>query len=82
MTRSSWKGIVMTPAVSTESGTVSPRNTTVMPSEIGKSVLIHNGKSLFSLVLNKYMLYKKLGTLSYTKKLCVFRRKKGKKKKK
>lgn len=82
MSRSSWKGIVITPAYDTESGVISPRNSTVMPDHIGKTVLIHNGRSLYSLTLNKYTLYKKLGTLAYTKKLCIFRRKKGKKKKK
>ena len=74
MTRSSWKGIVLNED--------SSRNHIVMPSDIGKVSLIHNGKSLYQLTLSKYMLYKKLGTLAYTKKLCFFRSKKGKKKKK
>lgn len=58
------------------------RNHMILPTDIGKEVLIHNGKGLFKIQLNKYMLYNKQGTLSYTKKICVFRSKKGKKKKK
>jgi ribosomal protein S19 len=82
MTRSSWKGPIVTEPKTMEGGQMYSRNHVVMPSDIGKVVLIHNGKGLFQLTLNKYMLYRKLGTLAYTKKLCVFRSKKGKKKKK
>lgn len=82
MTRSSWKGIIEIKENQIDAGLVLPRSHMVMPTDIGRKVLVSNGKVLYELTLSKYMLYKKLGTLAFTKKICVFRSKKGKKKKK
>lgn len=82
MSRSSWKGIVELKENLIDLGVVLPRSYQVMPTDIGRKVLVSNGKVFYELTLSKYMVYKKLGTLAFTKKICVFRSKKGKKKKK
>lgn len=52
------------------------RGTTILPKYIGKTVLIHNGKSFVKISLSKEMVGHKLGEFVKTRKTFKFKKKK------
>ena len=60
MTRSVWKGPILS-AIKNAGDTIQvSRNATVIPKYVGKNVFIHNGKSLVGLVVTEEMIFRYL----------------------
>jgi len=78
MTRSSFKFFnVISPY---EVGVIS-RSSLILPIHLGKTYMISNGKLNYKVLVQADMLYYKFGDFVYTKKRCVYKNKKKKRKK-
>lgn len=80
MTKSSYKKIRIMPLLSGQEPV--SRGAIILPTHVGTKVLVHNGKVYYRLNVTQAMIGKKFGSFVFTRKKCVFRSKKGKKKKK
>ena len=54
---------------------IKPRNFTILPSYVGKTVQIHNGKNLVKVTIIKEMVNHKLGEFAKTRKNFKFKKK-------
>lgn len=58
MTRSLWKGPILSTIKNTGNTLQVSRNATVIPKYVGKNVLIHNGKSLVTVLVKEEMIFR------------------------
>jgi len=67
MSRSIWKGPSIFPTIS--------RSSSILPSHIGSTFIIHNGKSLKSFLVLKQHVGFKFGDFFFTTKPAIFKKK-------
>lgn len=78
MTRSSFKFFNIIPQNKVD---VVPRSSLILPIHLGKAYMVSNGKLNYKVLVQADMLYYKFGDFVYTKKRCVYKNKKKKRKK-
>lgn len=83
MGRSKWKGPYIDSKLNLKENHVNliSRKCEIIPSFIGHSVSIYNGRTLKEIIINKDMVGYKLGEFNFTRAKFVFKKKKTKKKK-
>ncbi len=81
MTRSLWKGPILSTIKNSGNTIQVSRNATVIPKYVGKNVLIHDGKSLVDLLVKEEMVFRKFGEFAKTVKDFSFKKKEELKKK-
>jgi len=80
MTRSLWKGPFS--EIFTQNQKIWSRRSVILPSFIGKQVMIHNGKSFITLKITDEMIGHKLGEFASTRKKAFHKKKQLKNQKK
>lgn len=88
MIRSSWKGIYINSDLLKNIYTthdlilyVNDRSSTIVPACLNKFFFVHTGQKYQKIYVTEEMIGYKFGEFSFTKKRCVFKNKKKKKKK-
>ena len=82
MGRSVWKGPFIAALDMTQSPPLAQRAATILPSHVGKTVGIHNGKSAVQLLVTEEMISRKFGEFAKTQKEFSFKKKDDQRKRK
>ena len=67
MPRPIWKGPFVARLTPTSTLPQAHRSSTILPSHVGKSFLVHNGKSLKQITVQESMVARKFGEFAYTR---------------
>ncbi len=75
MPRPAWKGPLLAVLNTATNPPTAQRNATILPSHVGRKVLVHSGRTLVPVAITEPMVSRKFGELVPTRRPVVYRKK-------